>query len=133
LLTLSGDFQKTVNAITETGPGAFSAQCRFPEDFAGFQGHFPDRPILPGVCLIQTAVAALESRLGLPVRLTRVVSAKWLAPVLPDMTLELACEERPAPPGEWALRCVFRHGGNRVAELRLAGVSHWHKSLVIGH
>ena len=121
MFTLSGDFQKYVSAITATGPGAFAAQCRFPLDFAGFQGHFPDRPILPGVCLIQTTLAALEYRRGHPVRLNRVVSAKWLAPVLPDMPLDLACEERPAPPGEWAVRCVFRHDGNRVAELRLAG------------
>ena len=121
MFTLPGDFQKFVSAITATGPGAFSARCRFPEDFAGFQGHFPDRPILPGVCLIQTALAALEFQRGHSVRLTRIVSAKWLAPVLPDMTLDLTCEERPAPPGEWAVRCVFRHDGNRVAELRLAG------------
>lgn len=119
--TLSEDFQKFVRAIATTGPGAFSAQCLFPEDFAGFKGHFPGRPILPGVCLIQAALAALESRLGRPVRLTRVVSAKWLAPVPPDKTLDLACEERPAPAREWALRCVFRQDGNRVAEMRLAG------------
>ena len=70
--------------------GAISIQVAFPKEFIGFNGHFPGKPVLPGVCLVQAAVVALSMARPEPVSLKRLVSAKWLAPVLPGERLAFA-------------------------------------------
>lgn len=45
-------------------------------------GHFPGQPLVPGVVLLEQVTLALRAWRGQ--RLTRVVEAKFLAPLLPD-------------------------------------------------
>ena len=75
--------------------------------------------MLPGVCLVQAAVAALARHRGRPARLTRVAWAKWLRPVTPDMPLTLHVALRGEGPDGLAFSAVFQHGAEKVAELRL--------------
>jgi 3-hydroxyacyl-[acyl-carrier-protein] dehydratase len=51
-------------------------------DHPSLAGHFPGRPLVPGVMLLELAVEAARTHLGCG-RLTRVVAAKFLRPVLP--------------------------------------------------
>ena len=32
----------------------------FPKDFIGFKGHFPNNPILPGICIIKAFLVQLK-------------------------------------------------------------------------
>ena len=68
-------------------------------DHPAFAGHFPDRPILPGVVLLDAAVHALtEARRaasdppqgGTPA-VCQIISAKFLSPVSPGETLTISC------------------------------------------
>lgn len=52
-------------------------------------GHFPGRPLLPAVLLLDLAAAALRERLG-AVRVTGVPAAKFLRPVPPGRPLQLS-------------------------------------------
>jgi 3-hydroxymyristoyl/3-hydroxydecanoyl-(acyl carrier protein) dehydratase len=52
-----------------------------------FAGHFPGRPIVAGVLLIEQAAEALHDWRGLGVR--QVIDAKFLAPLLPGEDAEL--------------------------------------------
>lgn len=56
---------------------------RVPADHPSLAGHFPGRPIVPGVLLLDAALTALDAATGLraPLQLVRV---KFLAPVLPE-------------------------------------------------
>ncbi len=62
-------------------------------DHPAFAGHFPGRPMLPGVALVAEAMEAaaadpaLARAIGPAPRLSVV---KFLAPVLPGATLEIA-------------------------------------------
>ena len=54
-----------------------------PVDHPAFNGHFPNHPILPGVCILNCVVNAFER----PTQGFR--SAKFLKPVRPGNTLEI--------------------------------------------
>ena len=63
----------------------------FTGDFAGFDGHFPGGPLLPGFMHVQAAVDLLKLA-GVQGRLRSVEGAKFMRPVLPGQAvlLELA-------------------------------------------
>jgi 3-hydroxymyristoyl/3-hydroxydecanoyl-(acyl carrier protein) dehydratase len=59
-------------------------------DHPAFDGHFPGRPILPGVWLLAEAMAALEKATATGARDWRVESAKFTSPVGPGTRLAIA-------------------------------------------
>jgi 3-hydroxyacyl-[acyl-carrier-protein] dehydratase len=50
-------------------------------------GHFPGNPIVPGVVLLDRIAAAIERARGL--RLAKIASVKFLAPLKPEEDAEL--------------------------------------------
>ena len=54
-----------------------------PSDHPALPGHFPGRPIVPGVLLLDAAFNAI----GLPI--SRVIRAKFLAPLGPSEEVEI--------------------------------------------
>ena len=57
-----------------------TASFLFPEDFIGFQGHFPGNKILPGVCQIQCVISMLEKWKKKNIVLREIVLAKFFSP-----------------------------------------------------
>ena len=74
------------SSVTPTG---CTAAIRFPMDFIGFQGHFPGNPVVPAVCLISTVELLAEHCLGRDLTITKVVSAKFRTPILPEQTVTI--------------------------------------------
>jgi len=96
-----------------SGPGRGTARFLFPEDFRGFAGHFPQEPILPGVCLLECVLATGEALAGRPLRLVGVRNAKFLDPARPGDPLRVECET-----GEDnALSATIFSGERRIAKL----------------
>lgn len=60
-----------------------------PADHPAFAGHFPGRPILPGVMLLGLAARALGDVLGHPVPPCGIASTKFLRPVGPGTELRI--------------------------------------------
>lgn len=64
---------------------------RIPADHPAFAGHFPGRPIVPGVLLLAEVIEAVVAQRGAaPMQLGTV---KFLAPVGPDAELRIEWDE----------------------------------------
>lgn len=83
-------------------------------DHPAYAGHFPGRPILPGVVLLDAALHALAARHALQSTAAQLKSAKFLSPVLPGEALALHYAGSPAGGFRFDIRCMDDHGGERV-------------------
>lgn len=66
----------------------FTTTFRIPSQHPCLPGHFPGRPIVPAVLLLQSVVDALRPHFGNRAP-SRVSAAKFLHPVLPEQILML--------------------------------------------
>jgi 3-hydroxyacyl-[acyl-carrier-protein] dehydratase len=97
---------------------SLTSRAVFPSEFIGFQGHFPRKKILPGVCQVQFVLTTLEKGLGRKVALKEIVLAKFFSPVLPGE--ELACVLRDiGDGGPRVVKAVLSKETAKVAELKL--------------
>ena len=82
-----------------------------PASHPAFEGHFPDRPIVPAVVLLAEVLAVIRRATGSAADAWTLASAKFLAPVGPDSALELTHEES----ANGGRRFEIRAGGTLVA------------------
>jgi 3-hydroxymyristoyl/3-hydroxydecanoyl-(acyl carrier protein) dehydratase len=81
-------------------------------DHPAYAGHFPGRPILPGVVLLDAALYALACRQGM-VGLAQLKSAKFHSPVQPGEALTLHATASPTGGFRFEIRCRDSSGGDR--------------------
>lgn len=91
-----------------------TAEIYFPKTFSGFQGHFPDQPILPGVCQISLALVVAERMREIRLALSEVINTKFVAMAVPDQLILVECRIA----GE-LLYATLSSNGDRIAELKL--------------
>jgi 3-hydroxyacyl-[acyl-carrier-protein] dehydratase len=77
-----------VSSVARTHAAAVSVPTGHP----CFAGHFPDRPIVPAVVLLDCVLREAESWLGTPVTAQALAQAKFTAPLLPDQSARLELE-----------------------------------------
>ena len=111
-----------LDALRETlaraphAPRTLTAQMRFGPDHPSLAGHFPDRPIVPGVVLLASVEDVLH-RAGL--RVVGCTRAKFFAPVAPGEALALRVDIGDGADAQFEITA----SGNTVAAgvLRCAG------------
>ncbi len=105
--------RKKSQPVQADGSSAFEFQ--FSADDPVFAGHFPGRPILPGVFQLEMARVAAESVLDCPLIVREIRKAKFQRPVLPDETVrvELKLSEKD---GIVEARAGFSVGGQPAGE-----------------
>jgi len=54
-----------------------------------FEGHFPEQPIVPGVCSLQIIKECAENILGKDIRINYISSCKYLTAINPKESREL--------------------------------------------
>jgi 3-hydroxyacyl-[acyl-carrier-protein] dehydratase len=97
-----------VEAPHATGAGCAAGRYRFDPDFAGFSGHFPERPLLPAVVEIMAALQVAGEAWGDPGSdVLFVEKAKFLRPVAPGEEVEVRCERKPFGQGTGVEAKVF--------------------------
>jgi 3-hydroxymyristoyl/3-hydroxydecanoyl-(acyl carrier protein) dehydratase len=90
---------------------SFEVKLPIGSDHPAYAGHFPGRPILPGVVLLAEALAAVESQSGRPAQEWSIASAKFLRTVSPGAPLTLMHESV----GPDKVSFEIRSGGELVA------------------
>lgn len=65
------------------------ATVRIPATHPALPGHFPGRPIVPGVVLLQCVLDEAERWLGKALSVRTLPQAKFSAPLLPEQDAEL--------------------------------------------
>jgi 3-hydroxyacyl-[acyl-carrier-protein] dehydratase len=92
--------QSSISAARIGGPqhnadGTAFFEFRFGADDPVFAGHFPKRPLLPGVFQLEMARMAAEWILNCPLAAREICRAKFQRPILPDelVRLELKLSE----------------------------------------
>lgn len=76
-----------MDAPRNTAPNVREADFFFDRDFAGFEGHFPGDPMLPGIAQIMAVV--LTARPREDAKLLRIGRTKFMSMVRPGDTMRV--------------------------------------------
>lgn len=108
-----------MSEYSEVEPDKASAVFVFPPDFGGFDGHFPFRAILPGVCITQCVLVMAEKMLGRPVTMQAIDRAKFFAPVTSNEKLAITCTQQARDDGQILLKVNATCDDKKISQLRL--------------
>jgi 3-hydroxymyristoyl/3-hydroxydecanoyl-(acyl carrier protein) dehydratase len=86
-----------ISGPTPAADGRSLLEFCFRPDDPTFAGHFPTRPVLPGVFQLEMARFAAEAVLHCPLALREITKAKFLRPIIPAETVrvQLKLVEKP--------------------------------------
>lgn len=84
-----------------------------PEDLYYFDGHFPQLPIVAGVCQLQWVIDAIQVYSGETLQLRGMEDVKFLRPLSPGQSCVLELMYVSQPPS-WRYQ-IYTEGAKRVA------------------
>lgn len=95
-----------------------------------FQGHFPEKPVMPGVLIIEAmaqvcaaiCVATVDADKAPLVYFMTIDNAKFRKPVEPGDRLELPVRKIKQRGNIWRYACEARVDGNKVAEAEISAM-----------
>lgn len=96
-MILLGDFFEIVSLETEEG--SMNALLEINAGHRIFEGHFPNQPVVPGVCMMQMVKEIVEKVLGKKADLSAAAEMKFLAVIDPtqnniiNATIKYSTEE----------------------------------------
>ncbi|MDT0677339.1 hydroxymyristoyl-ACP dehydratase [Autumnicola musiva] len=89
------DFYSVIQSTKEEGK--IITQIRINKDHVLYKGHFPDRPVTPGVVLMHLFKEEMERQTGRKLQFSKASNVKFMAVVDPNvddvLILELETEE----------------------------------------
>ena len=76
----------------ELATNKIKARIRFSPEHKIFKGHFPDAPVVPGVCMVQIVREVLESAVKSKFRIKSADNIKFLSVLNPRQNTEVNLE-----------------------------------------
>ena len=118
-MTLLSDFFFILHQ--EISPDSVKAKITINENHKIFEGHFPGKPVVPGVCMVQIILEIMEDVVGKPVRLTESETIKFLTVMSPKENKEIDVSiNYIAEPGKFSINANLFSGA--VIFFKLKGV-----------
>ena len=105
--------------LSEIAEGIVTARFLFSDGFIGFQGHFPGRPVLPGVCKIQAVMVIMQTWYKRKIKLKEIISAKFFSTVTCREELVFECREHAENNNEFIVKALVTSGCKKIAEIKL--------------
>ena len=87
-MELSGSFFTLLSSEVNEGLGTYNLKLN--RDHFIFRCHFPEQPIVPGVCIVQMLAELLSGCAGRKLYVKEMRRVKFVGPVYPDRTSELS-------------------------------------------
>lgn len=84
-----------ISGPTPQADGAAILEFYFRPDDPTFAGHFPTRPLVPGVFQIEMARVAVETVLACSCTVREITKAKFLRPIIPAETVRVELKLSP--------------------------------------
>lgn len=85
---ISAELLKRITVAEPLADGGFRGVVLFDRDFCGFDGHFEDNPIVPGVCLIQLVEILTQKALTREVQIKDISRMKFKTVLKPEDSAE---------------------------------------------
>ena len=82
-MELKGNFY-TIQSIERKGAESYRAEVSLLADHPVYAGHFPGRPVVPGVCTLTIIRECLREIYGRLVRFTAIRECKYTSMLLPE-------------------------------------------------
>ena len=118
---LMREIKNSISNLEESGNN-IKAGFLFPSDFTGFKGHFPGRPVLPGVCKIQAVIAMLEIWHKKNICIKEISMAKFFAPVFDNQEIIVTTNKIAGlteTSGEIKIKASVTSYGKKISDLQL--------------
>ena len=115
-------FVEQLRAMLKTEPreGGFRSVFQVDKDFALFPDHFPQLPILPGICIAQAVLMSAAQAVDVPVlRLCIFKRAKLMQPIRPGDAIEIKADMSRLEDGTYSVKATLLSKGTRCAEISL--------------
>jgi len=118
LSAIKAEIERAMTGLVKEGR-RLTSRFAFPPGFIGFQGHFPQKKLLPGVCQIQCVLSLLEKGSGRAVVLKEVVLAKYFAPVFPDDEVTCVISDIEDTSEEFVVKAAISRATAKISEMKL--------------
>ncbi len=83
---LAQALQARLQNCRSTGEGLSESTIFFDRNYPGFDGHFEENPVVPGVCIFQWVRIHLQQILGRELTLAGIDQCRFRKPLLAEMT-----------------------------------------------
>ena len=86
------NFYKINSKVKTEGQNVFSFEIEINKDHPIFEGHFPDNPVMPGVCMMQIIKEITEDIVGTKLFMEKCSNVKFMAVINPRINSILNLE-----------------------------------------
>lgn len=121
-MTLKNNLYK-ITAHSEVGLGAHTYTIRLNPECFIYKAHFPDMPVTPGVCTMQTAVELLEDATATPLEIKKLKNVKFLSVMSPAQSTEVIYKitkiDTDSTTGDLSAQIAVEQSGETKAKISL--------------
>lgn len=87
-MILKDNFYK-INSIEQTDNDTFTVNVRLLPEHHIYKGHFPEKPVVPGVCTLTVIKECLGEIYGRTVEYDAIKECKYISALLPEENLDI--------------------------------------------